>query len=187
MPNARKEAVSVLGQRVVKLTLASDWKWSSDIAPVVGTTSCQAAHVGVIVEGTIHGVCDDGSEATYTAADPNVEYAYIADRLGFIRIAIEAGVEQVSLQALVRAELVVGEGRQRRLRRLHARHLLREPLGAPVRELPVKLVAARHDGEGRVRREELVEEGPRVRLPLRVGHVGRERGGGRLCCGRGRL
>ena len=44
MPNARMEAVSVLGQRVVKLTLASDWKWSSDIAPVVGTTNCEAAH-----------------------------------------------------------------------------------------------------------------------------------------------
>jgi hypothetical protein len=69
MPNARMEAVNVLGQRVVKLTLAPEWKWSSDIAPVVGTTSCQAAHVGVIVEGTIHCVCDDGSEATYTAGD----------------------------------------------------------------------------------------------------------------------
>lgn len=33
------------------------------------------------------------SEATYTNADPNVEYAYIADRLGFIRIAIEQGVD----------------------------------------------------------------------------------------------
>jgi len=69
MPNARMEAVNVLGQRVVKLTLASDWKWSSDIAPVVGTPSCQAAHVGVIVEGTIHCVCGDGSEATYAAGD----------------------------------------------------------------------------------------------------------------------
>ena len=33
------------------------------------------------------------SEATYTNADPNVEYAYIADRLGFVRCAIEAGVD----------------------------------------------------------------------------------------------
>ena len=69
MPNARMEAVNVLGQRVIKLTLAPDWKWSADIKPIVGTHSCQATHTGVIVEGTIHCVCDDGSEATYTAGD----------------------------------------------------------------------------------------------------------------------
>jgi len=27
MPNARMEAVSVLGQRVMKLTLGPEWKW----------------------------------------------------------------------------------------------------------------------------------------------------------------
>jgi hypothetical protein len=69
MPNARIEAVNVLGNRVVKLTLAPDWKWSTDISPVIGTSSCQASHVGIIVEGTIHCVCEDGSEATYTAGD----------------------------------------------------------------------------------------------------------------------
>jgi hypothetical protein len=69
MPNARMEAVNVLGQRVMKLTLAPDWKWSTDIKPIVGTPSCQATHTGIIVEGTIHCVCDDGSEATYSAGE----------------------------------------------------------------------------------------------------------------------
>ena len=69
MPNARMEAVKVLDQRVMKLTLAPDWKWSTDIKPIVGTPSCQATHTGIIVEGTIHCVCDDGSEATYSAGD----------------------------------------------------------------------------------------------------------------------
>jgi hypothetical protein len=54
MPNARMEAVNVLGHRVMKLTLAPDWKWSTDIKPIVGTPSCQATHTGIIVEGTIH-------------------------------------------------------------------------------------------------------------------------------------
>ena len=49
MPNARMEAVSVLGQRVMKLTLAPEWKWSTDIQPIVGTPSCQATHTGIIV------------------------------------------------------------------------------------------------------------------------------------------
>ena len=39
MPNARIEAVNVLGQRVMKLTLSPDWKWSKDIKPLVGTHS----------------------------------------------------------------------------------------------------------------------------------------------------
>jgi hypothetical protein len=69
MPNARMEAVNVLGQRVMKLTLAPEWKWSADIKPIVGTDSCQATHTGIIVEGTVHCVCDDGSEATYKAGD----------------------------------------------------------------------------------------------------------------------
>ena len=33
------------------------------------------------------------SEATYTNAHPNVEYSYIADRPGFVRLAIEAKVD----------------------------------------------------------------------------------------------
>ena len=69
MPNARMEAVNVLNQRVMKLTLSPDWKWSKDIKPVIGTATCQATHTGIIVEGAVHSVCDDGSEATYTAGD----------------------------------------------------------------------------------------------------------------------
>ena len=67
--NARVEIVNVLGQRVMKLTIQPGWKWSNDIKPVVGTDSCQATHTGIIVEGTVHCVCDDGSEATYSAGE----------------------------------------------------------------------------------------------------------------------
>ena len=69
MPNARMEAVNILGKRVMKLTLHPDWKWSKDIKPLIGTDSCQATHTGIIMEGTIHCVCDDGTEATYKAGD----------------------------------------------------------------------------------------------------------------------
>ena len=51
MPNARMEAVNVLGQRIIKLTLSPDWKWATDIKPLIGTDSCQATHTGIIVEG----------------------------------------------------------------------------------------------------------------------------------------
>ncbi|MGB0718218.1 MAG: cupin domain-containing protein [Alphaproteobacteria bacterium] len=68
-PNARVETVNVLGNRVMRLTVQPGWKWSSDIKPVVGTDSCQAKHVGVIVEGTITCRHDDGTQVTYSAGD----------------------------------------------------------------------------------------------------------------------
>ena len=51
--NAKIEAVNVGGQRIMKLILQPGWKWSSDIKPVVGTESCQANHLGLIVAGTV--------------------------------------------------------------------------------------------------------------------------------------
>ena len=69
MPNARMEAVNILGQRVMKLTLHPDWKWSKDIKPIVGTESCQAKHIGVIVEGRVTCRQNDGTEVTYAGGD----------------------------------------------------------------------------------------------------------------------
>ncbi len=48
--NAKVEMVNVGGQRVMKISAEPGWKWSTDIKPLVGTESCQAKHVGVIVE-----------------------------------------------------------------------------------------------------------------------------------------
>ena len=67
--NARVETVNVGGQRVMKLTVQPGWKWSDDIKPVVGTDSCKAKHLGVIVQGSITCHHDDGTEVTYSAGD----------------------------------------------------------------------------------------------------------------------
>ena len=69
MPNVHMEDVNVLGQRIMKLALSPDWQCSKDIKPLIGTDSCQATHTGIIVEGKVHCVCDDGSEATYSAGE----------------------------------------------------------------------------------------------------------------------
>ena len=65
--NARVEMVNVGGQRVMKLTAQPGWKWSTDIKPMVGTESCEAKHIGGIVEGSITCRHDDGTEVTYSA------------------------------------------------------------------------------------------------------------------------
>ena len=67
--NARVETVNVGGQRVIKLTVQPGWKWSKDIKPVVGTESCQAKHIGIIVEGTVACRHNDGTEVTYSGGD----------------------------------------------------------------------------------------------------------------------
>ena len=67
--NARIEAVNVGGQRVLKLTLQPGWKWSDDVKPTVGTESCQATHLGVIVSGAVCAKHNDGTELTYKAGD----------------------------------------------------------------------------------------------------------------------
>ena len=67
--NAKIEAVNVGGQRVVRLTLKPGWKWSNDIKPLAGTDSCQATHLGVLVQGQITCRHDDGTEATYGEGD----------------------------------------------------------------------------------------------------------------------
>ncbi len=67
--NARVETVNVLGQRVMKLTVQPGWKWSQDIKPSVGTDSCKAKHLGVIVSGAVCAKHDDGTELTYKAGD----------------------------------------------------------------------------------------------------------------------
>ena len=67
--NARVETVKVGGQKVMKLTIQPGWKWSNDIKPIVGTESCQATHLGVVVQGKITCRHDDGTEISYGEGD----------------------------------------------------------------------------------------------------------------------
>jgi hypothetical protein len=63
--NAKVEVVNIGGQKVMKLVVQLGWKWSNDIKPLAGTDSCQATHLGVVVQGHITCRHDDGTEKTY--------------------------------------------------------------------------------------------------------------------------
>jgi len=54
---------------VARLTLQPGWRWSECIKPVVGTASCQAAHLGYLMSGRMHVVADDGTEADIGAGE----------------------------------------------------------------------------------------------------------------------
>jgi D-lyxose ketol-isomerase len=57
------------GVTLTKANMQPGWKWSECIKPHVGTESCQAGHGGVLIQGQIHVVSDDGSEVTVKAGD----------------------------------------------------------------------------------------------------------------------
>ena len=59
----RIEIVDMGGLKVAKMTAQPGWRWSECIKPVAGTDSCQVHHLGVVMEGQLHVVHDDGTEA----------------------------------------------------------------------------------------------------------------------------
>ena len=68
-PPKTNAAVVKLGNVTAsKLILEPGWKWSECVQPAVGGHSCQAGHVGVIIQGTLKCVHDDGSGEMLTAA-----------------------------------------------------------------------------------------------------------------------
>src|SRR5262245_26489823 len=38
------------------------WRWSVDVAPIMGTRSCQVSHLGYSVSGNLQVLMDDGAE-----------------------------------------------------------------------------------------------------------------------------
>ena len=65
----KMDVVHLGGASVARLTAQPGWRWSECIKPVVGTESCQAAHLGYVVAGRIHIASTDGSEADIGAGD----------------------------------------------------------------------------------------------------------------------
>ena len=66
------ETVIVGVTKVARLTVQPGWVWKECIAPVVGTDSCQANHVGTVVSGRLGIKHNDGSEMEISAGDAYV-------------------------------------------------------------------------------------------------------------------
>jgi class 3 adenylate cyclase len=54
---------------VGRVRLDPGWRWSTDVRPVVGTTSCQVRHVAYAISGILHVAMDDGTELDVAAGD----------------------------------------------------------------------------------------------------------------------
>jgi uncharacterized cupin superfamily protein len=63
------EVVQLAGHAVALGTFEPGWKWSENVKPIAGTDSCQAAHFGYVLSGSMRVHMDDGSEFEIKAGD----------------------------------------------------------------------------------------------------------------------
>lgn len=63
------EAVTLGGRRVLRRTFEPGWRWSEHLKPIVGTDSCQAAHLLYCQSGRMRLWMDDGTEAELGPGD----------------------------------------------------------------------------------------------------------------------
>jgi hypothetical protein len=63
------EIVNVAGATIGRATFEPGWKWSTCVKPIANTNSCQAAHFGYQVSGTMTTRMDDGIEKISKGGD----------------------------------------------------------------------------------------------------------------------
>ena len=68
-PKAHVSVVKLGTMNASKMVLEPGWKWSDCIKPLVGGESCQAGHIGVLTQGKLMCVHDDGTEILAEAGD----------------------------------------------------------------------------------------------------------------------
>jgi hypothetical protein len=61
-PKGKLELITLGGLTFGRATFRPGWRWSTDVKPIAGTSSCQSAHLGVQLSGIMHIRMDDGSE-----------------------------------------------------------------------------------------------------------------------------
>jgi class 3 adenylate cyclase len=60
IPKGLASIVSLGEATVARSTFSPGWRWSTDLAPIMGTASCQVHHLGHAVSGVLHVRMDDG-------------------------------------------------------------------------------------------------------------------------------
>jgi class 3 adenylate cyclase len=68
-PHGHADIVNLDETTVGRLRHEPGWRWSADVAPIVGTTWCQNRHVGFVVSGRLHVVTEDGTTLEIGAGD----------------------------------------------------------------------------------------------------------------------
>ncbi len=61
-PNGRAEILTIGEDEVGRLVFEPGWRWSNDVKPIAGTSSCRAPHFQYHVSGRLGIRMDDGTE-----------------------------------------------------------------------------------------------------------------------------
>jgi len=56
-------------EAVMRGVFEPGWRWSTDVAPLAGTATCQTRHLGYVLSGRMHVKLEDGREAEISAGD----------------------------------------------------------------------------------------------------------------------
>jgi hypothetical protein len=67
--SGRLDLLELAGNKVGRSNLQPGWRWSTSVKPIVGTDTCQVAHVGYAVSGRLHVTTDDGTEIDIEPGD----------------------------------------------------------------------------------------------------------------------
>jgi hypothetical protein len=59
--HGRAEMVELGGRAVGRGTFEPGWRWSNDVKPIAGTSSCEVSHLGYCISGRMRIHMDDGS------------------------------------------------------------------------------------------------------------------------------
>ena len=68
-PHGTDAWVEVGEQTVGRMDFGVGWRWSNDLAPMFGTTSCPVRHTGYVLDGALHVELDDGTGLDLSAGD----------------------------------------------------------------------------------------------------------------------
>jgi Cupin domain len=61
--------VRVGGCTIGRAALSPGWRWSADVKPLAGTSSCELAHTAYVISGRMRVRMNDGTEAELGAGD----------------------------------------------------------------------------------------------------------------------
>jgi hypothetical protein len=67
--NGSFEVIHAGGVTIGRARYEPGWRWSVDVGPVVGTTSCAIEHVGIVMSGRAAIAMDDGETAEVGPGD----------------------------------------------------------------------------------------------------------------------
>ncbi len=68
-PTGRADIVTLDEMAIAHFVFQPGWRWSKDVAPIVGTHSCQLRHIGYNISGTLEVRMDDGTKLVISGGD----------------------------------------------------------------------------------------------------------------------